>query len=381
MTRYAHITGWGSYAPERIVTNEDLAQIVPTSDEWIRGRTGIAERRVAEVNEYASTLALRAAQRALEVANLDPAKLDLVIVATSTPDYIIPCTACLVQTGLGATNAGAFDLLAACSGFVYGIGLGTGMIRNGDLSTVMVIGTEALSRVMDWTDRTTCVLFGDGAGAVVLEASDLPGGVLASTLGADGSGGDMLTIGLGAKMPVSGDAVQSGDVLLHMKGREVFRFATRTMAKSVMDAVEAAGLGIDDIDLIVPHQANTRILQVAAKQLDIDMSRLYMNLDRYGNTSAASIPLALVDAIDDGRVQAGDRVVFVGFGGGLTWASCVVEWSLDPEDREWSLWRRGVYEARSRVARTRMLLHKAERRLAVMEDRLRRRERNGYNGS
>lgn len=380
MSRYAHITGWGACVPERVVTNDDLAQIVPTSDEWIRGRTGIGERRVVDQEEYSSSLAVRAGQRALTVAQLDPARLDLVIVATSTPDYLIPSTGCLVQNGLGATNAAAFDLLAACSGFVYGVSLASAMIRNGDLDSALIIGSEALSRVMDWTDRTTCVLFGDGAGAVVLQASDAPGGVIKTTLGADGSGADMLTIGFGARLPQTVATVASGDNLLKMKGREVFRFATRIMGHCVQEVTESAGLSLDDIDMIIPHQANSRILQVAAKQLGIPMSRLYSNVERYGNTSAASVPLALVDAVNEGLIHAGDKVVLAGFGGGLTWAACLVEWSFGPEDREWSLWRRGLHGTRSRLARTRVLLNRAERRLAEMEDRVRRRdrERNGF---
>ncbi len=382
VTRYAHITGWGACAPENVVTNDDLAQLVPTSDEWIRGRTGIRERRVAGPDEYTSTFATRAGQRALELANLDPARLDMVIVATSTPDQMIPSTACVVQDALGATNAAAFDLVAACSGFVYGLSIGTAMIRNGDVDNVLVIGAEALSRVMDWTDRATCVIFGDGAGAVVLQASELPGGVLRSALHADGSGGDLIQIGFGVRNPYTIENVTSGASLLKMSGSEVFRFATRILSQSVKEVTEPAGLALDDIDLIIPHQANTRILQVAAKQLGVPMERMFVNLDRFGNTSAASVPLALVDAIDAGRVHAGDRVVLVAFGGGLTWASCLVEWCYGPEDREWPLWRRGLHGARYRLARARMLLHRAERRLAVVEDRLRRRnmERNGFSG-
>ncbi len=378
MDRYAHITGWGAYAPEQTVTNDDIAQVLPTTDEWIRERTGISCRRVAADHEHASTLGIRAARRALAVANLDPARVDLILVATSTPDYLVPCTACLIQDGLGARRAGASDLLAACSGFVYGIAMGTGLIRSGLLDNVLVIGTEVLSRVMDWTDRSTSILFGDGAGAVVLQASTEPGGVLGATMGADGSGAELLTIRIGARLPF--DAAQGPvNELLYMNGHEVFRFASRIMVQSTRDAVRSAGLGVDDLDLVIPHQANARILQLAAKQLGLPAERVYSNLDRYGNTSAASIPLAIVDAVNEGLVQPGDRIGMVAFGGGLTWAGCVVEWTYAPSDRAWSVWRRSVHASRSGVARARSVLNRVERRLEALEDRVRRRdlERNG----
>lgn len=378
MDRYAHITGWGAYLPELVVTNEDVAQVLPTSDEWILERTGISCRRVASDSEHASSLAVRAARRALAVANLDPGRVELIIVATSTPDYLIPSTACLVQDGLGARRAGAFDLLAACSGFVYGVALAAGLIRSGMLDSALVIGAEVLSRVIDWTDRSTAILFGDGAGAVVLQGSDHPGGVLGATLGADGSGGDLLTIRIGTRLPF--EARRGGaEELLYMNGHEVFRFASRIMVQSTREAMRAAGLSMADLDLLIPHQANARILQVAAKQLGLPAEKVYSNLNRYGNTSAASIPIAIVDAVAEGRLQPGDRIAMVAFGGGLTWAGCVVEWSYGPEDRAWSVWRRGLHATRYGVARTRSLLNRVERRLEALEDRLRRRdqERNG----
>jgi 3-oxoacyl-[acyl-carrier-protein] synthase-3 len=374
MTRYAHITGWGAYVPELVVTNDDLAQLVPTSDAWIRERTGIAQRRIAGVDEHTSTMAIEAGRRALQVANLDPGKLDLVICATSTPDYLMPATACLIQDGLGATHAAAFDLNTACSGFVYALSVASAMIRSGDYDSVLVVGSEAMSRVMNWTDRTTCVLFGDGAGAVVVQASEKPGGVLSFSLGADGSGGDLLTVKLGTRTPPSVETLAEGANFMRMNGREVFRFATRIMNQATRKVVADAGLTMDDVSLIIPHQANTRILQVAAKQLDVDPERIFSNLDRYGNTSSASVPLALVEAIEAGRVHEGDNLVMVGFGGGLTWGACLVEWAYAPEDREWPWWRRIIQAVRYRLAGLKRFISRAERRVDALEDWLRRRD-------
>jgi len=379
LSRNVHITGWGSYAPPRVVTNEELARIVPTTDAWIRERTGIEERRIADDHDFTSTMATRAGRRALRVAGLDPGRLDLVIVASLTPDYLMPNTASLVQDALGASHAAAFDLNAACSGFIVGIAVASGLIRSGVYDSVLVVGSESLSRVTNWTDRGTCVLFGDGAGAVVLQASDQPGGVLTTAMGSDGSGGDLLSVHLGTRIPVYSQALSAGENYIKMNGPEVFRFATRIMSQAARQVVEAAGLTMADIDLIVPHQANNRILQVAAKQLSFPQERIYSNLARYGNTSSASVPLALVDAINDGRLRAGDRMVMVGFGGGLTWAACLVEWSYSPEDRQWSRWHRSVQWSRYRLAGAKSWLNRADRWLASMEDRLRRRDHERAN--
>lgn len=379
--RNVHITGWGSYAPPRVVTNDEIAQLVPTSDAWIRERTGIRERRIADDHDYTSTMATRAARRALRVAGVDPGRIDLVILASLTPDYLMPNTASIVQDALGATRAAAFDLNAACSGFIYGIAVASGMIRSGIHDTVLVIGSESLSRVTNWTDRGTCVLFGDGAGAVVLEASDRPGGVLSTAMGSDGSGGDLLSVHLGTRIPVYDREIDAGENYIKMNGPEVFRFATRIMSQAARQVIADAGLTVEDIDLVVPHQANNRILQVAAKQLGISQSKVFSNLERFGNTSSASVPLALVDAIEAGRLRAGDRLVMVGFGGGLTWAACVVEWSYSPEDREWSSWRRSVQWTRYRLAGAKSWLSRADRRLAALEDRLRRRDVERANGA
>lgn len=374
--RYAHITGWGAHVPETVVTNDDLAQLVPTSDTWIRERTGIEQRRIAGEDEHTSTLGIKAGRQALERANLEPGHLQLVICCTSTPDYLMPNTASLIQDGLGATHAGAFDLNAACSGFVYGLSVAAGMIRAGTVDNALVIGAETMSRVMDWTDRGTCVLFGDGAGAVVLQASERPGGVMATSLGSDGSGGDVLTVGLGTRNQITPSRLAEGEgPFMKMAGSEVFRFATRIMNSVTREVVERAGLSMDDVDVIIPHQANTRILKAAAKQLGVPLSHIYSNLHKYGNTSAASVPLAVVDAVEEGRLHAGDHIVMVGFGGGLTWGACLVEWSFDPEDREWSLMQRGLQSARFGLAGVKSFAHRAERQVRFWEIRMRRRRR------
>jgi 3-oxoacyl-[acyl-carrier-protein] synthase-3 len=376
----AHITGWGAYVPELVVTNEDLAQIVPTSDDWIRDRTGIGERRIASGDEHTSTMGIQAGRRALQVANLDPGKLDLVICATSTPDYLMPATACLIQDGLGATHAAAFDLNTACSGFVYALSVGASMVRAGAYSNVLVVGSEVMSRVLNWTDRSTCVLFGDGAGAVVLEASEEPGGVLSFSLGSDGSGGDLLNVKLGTRNLPSTEMLASGTGFMHMNGPEVFRFASRIMNQATRKVVEDAGLTLEDVDLLIPHQANTRILQVAAKQLGIPEDRIFSNLEHFGNTSAASVPIALVDALEAGRIASGDHIVFVGFGGGLTWGACLVEWAYGPEGRDWPVWRRGLLGLRVQLAGAKRLISRTERRLEALDDRLRKHEFPGWNG-
>lgn len=326
---YAHIVGWGMAVPEQVMTNNDLAAIVETDDEWIRSRTGIRERRIANERESTATLGYRAAQNALEVADILPIDLDLIIVATSTPEHVFPSTASLIQNWLGANRAGAFDLSAACSGFVYSLNMASQAIRSGSVKTVLIIGSETMSRVLDWQDRGTCILFGDGAGAVVLKAGANEGGVLSSVLRSDGAGGDLLCIPTNNVRDLNGHKIQK----MYMAGSEVFKFASRVVDESIREAVELAGIQLEDVDLVVPHQANQRILASAAKKLKIDESRFMSNLDRYGNTSAASIPIALCEAIETGRIHKDDYIVFVGFGGGLTWASMVIKWGA-PEPSE-----------------------------------------------
>jgi 3-oxoacyl-[acyl-carrier-protein] synthase-3 len=341
LKRYAQIVGWGKYVPSQVLTNDDLAKMVDTSDDWIRTRTGIVERRIADPRETTSTMSIKAARAALQVADVTPERLDLIIVTTATPDYLFPATACLVQDALGARQAGAFDLLAGCSGFVYGLGVGSQLIISGAYENVLVIGAETLSRIMDWTDRNTCVLFGDGAGALLLQASDTPGGVLSFTLGADGSGGDLLMLpGGGSRHPASAETVAQRLHYVRMNGREVFRFATRIMGQAAKEAIIAAGLKIDDVDLFIPHQANIRIIQSAAKQLKLPMDKVFVNLERYGNTSCASIPIAFCEAIEEERIKPGDHLVLVSFGAGLTWAAVVVQWHVPLPLPRLSWWKR-----------------------------------------
>lgn len=322
---YAHIVGWGMSVPDNIMTNDDLAAIVETDDEWIRSRTGIKERRIATEKESTATLGYRAAQEALAKASMLPTDIDLIVVATSTPEHVFPSTASVIQDWLGASKAGAFDLAAACSGFVYALNMAADSIKSGSIRTAIVIGAETMSRVLDWNDRSTCILFGDGAGAVVLQAGEEQGGVLSSVLRSDGAGADLLAIPTTNNPNLNGHKAQK----MHMAGREVFKFATRVVDNSIREAVEMAGITLNDVDLIVPHQANQRILASAAKKLGIDIDLFVSNLDRYGNTSAASIPIALCEAIEAERVHRDDYLVFVGFGGGLSWASMVVKWLPD----------------------------------------------------
>jgi 3-oxoacyl-[acyl-carrier-protein] synthase-3 len=366
--RYAHIVGWGSYLPDKVLSNDEIAKTVDTSDEWIYSRTGIRERRIAGKQETTATMAFEAAARALSVADIRPSQIDLIIVATSTPEYIFPSTACRVQDYLGAARAGAFDLSAACSGFVYGVSMASQAIQTGMIQKAIVVGTETLSRVTDWKDRGTCILFGDGAGAVVLKGSSVPGGVMASTLRSDGSGANLLSLPAVYHNPVPSLGPEyfhngQGPGTIKMSGREVFRFATNVLSDSILEVIRKADLTPDDIDLIVPHQANKRIIETAAKKLKIPFEKFYLNMDRTGNTSAASIPLALCDAIEADRLQPDDNVVFVGFGGGLTWAASVVKWDVTPPevsfvDRQWK-------DARYIFARSRSRLRRFNRRISA----------------
>jgi 3-oxoacyl-[acyl-carrier-protein] synthase-3 len=327
MAKYARITGWGKYVPERVLTNADLEKMVDTSDEWICTRTGIRERRIAGPGETCSTMSLAAARKALEVARLDPSDVELIVVATSTPDYWVPSVASIIQDQLGARKVPAFGLSAGCTGWVYSLVTASQFIQTGAYRNALVIGTEHLSIGVDWTDRETCVLFGDGSGAVVLEASDQPTGILSFELGSDGADYDALIFpGCAGANPPSHEVINQRMHYLRMDGRRVFKFATRVLADSAARVVADSGLSIDDIALIIPHQANDRIIEMARRKLRVPPEKMMINIDRYGNTSAASIPLALVDAIEEGRIQSGDHLVFVGFGAGLTWAAAAFHW-------------------------------------------------------
>ncbi|RJX40836.1 ketoacyl-ACP synthase III [Paenibacillus pinisoli] len=321
------IIGTGKYVPERILTNQQLEQMVETNDEWIVTRTGIKERRMAAATEATSDLAYEAAKRAIEAAGLTAEDIDLIIVSTITPDMFFPSTACLLQTKLGASKAAAFDLSAACSGFIYGLATASNMIATGMYKHVLVVGAETLSRITDYTDRNTCILFGDGAGAVVLGQVEEGRGFRSFELGADGSGGELLKVsGGGSRMPSSEQSISEKQHYIHMAGNDVFKFAVRIMGSAAEDALAKAGLAKEDVDLLIPHQANIRIIQSALNRLNLPEEKAMINLDKYGNMSAASIPVALAEAVEQNRVKEGDTLVFVGFGGGLTWGASVLVW-------------------------------------------------------
>ncbi len=325
--RAVGIIGTGSYTPPRVLTNFDLEKMVDTSDEWIRTRTGIRERRIAEPEVATSDLAAPAALAALASAGLQPADLDLIIVASVTGDMIFPCTASLLQEKLAVPQATAFDLLVGCTGFVYALAVANEMIGTGAYQRALVIGAETLSRITDWQDRSTCVLFGDAAGAAIVAPTEQGRGILAYCLGNDGTNADALTLPAGgSRMPPTADTVARRLHYLNMNGPEVFKFAVRSLAESAEQAVAKAGLRMDDIDVFIPHQANIRIIEAAAKRLDLPRERFVSNLDRYGNTSAASIPLALDEAVRDGRIKPGAHVVLSSFGAGLAWGSLVLRW-------------------------------------------------------
>ena len=329
--RHAHVTGWGRYAPAQVLTNADLERMVDTNDEWIRTRTGIRERRVAAAHETTASMGAVAALRAIRTAGIDPDDVDLILLATLTPDYWMPSTAALVKEAIGNTKAAAFDVMAACSGFVYAFSTAQAYINAGLAQHVVVIGAELLTRFLDYTDRSTCILFGDGAGAVVLSASEQPGGALGIELTTDPQGAYMIWLPAGgAKAPPSADTIARGEHYVRMEGNATYRFATKTMATTALESIRRSGLTPDDIDLLIPHQANIRIIEAVAKGLNLPMERIFVNLDRYGNTSAASVPIALAEAVNEGRVQVGDNVTMVAFGAGFTSGAVTVEWTADP---------------------------------------------------
>jgi 3-oxoacyl-[acyl-carrier-protein] synthase-3 len=321
------LTGVGAFTPERVVTNTDLEEMVETSDEWIVTRTGIRERRIAAPEEAASDLALPAARQALEQAGVAPEQVDLVIVATATPDMLFPATAAIVADALGAEQAAAYDLLAGCTGFVYALSQAYGQVASGLSKNALIVGTEVLSRITNWRDRSTCILFGDGAGAAVVQPIG-DGGIAGFELGADGSGGpDLCVPAGGSRLPASPEALEEELQFIRMNGAEVFRFATRIMVTSAEELLRVCGATVDDVDLYVPHQANKRILDHAVKDLGLDPEKVLMNIDRYGNTSSASIPICLQEAQAEGRLEEGTRVLMSAVGAGLTWGSVYLTWA------------------------------------------------------
>ena len=324
---HARITGTGSYAPKKVITNHDLEKLVDTSDEWITERTGIKERRIAEKGQSTSDLAYEAAHKALKAAKLTAQELDLILVATTTPDMLMPSLGCMVQEKLGAKNAVAFDLYAACSGFIYGLSVANAFIRSETYRNILLIGAESLSRFVDWEDRTTCVLFGDGAGAVVLQRHAGKRGVLSPHLPSDGSLGNLLNIPAGGALhPATHDTVRKRMHFIKMKGNETFKAAVRALESAVQEALEHNKVKPEEIDFLVPHQANLRIIQAMAQRLNMSMEKVVLTLPKYGNTSAASIPMALDEAVRDGRIRENHLLLLEAFGGGLTWASALLRW-------------------------------------------------------
>jgi len=323
------IIGTGSYLPEKTLTNFDLEKIVNTSDEWIKTRTGIKERRILDDDKAASFMATEAAKKAIKDAKLNYEDIDMILVSTVTPDMMFPSTACIVQSNLNCVNAAAFDIEAACSGFLYGLTIAYSFIKSGLYNNVLLIGAEVLSRITDWTDRNTCVLFGDGAGAVVISKVPENKGILGVELGADGHGGHYLTQPAGgSKFPSNEETVRKRLHYINMEGNETFKFAVRKMRETSINVIEKCGLDINDIDFLIPHQANIRIIDSARKKLKLDESKVYINLDKYGNMSSASIPVALDEANKAGKIKNNDIVLFVGFGGGLTWGAALVKWHV-----------------------------------------------------
>ncbi|MBI2842461.1 MAG: ketoacyl-ACP synthase III [Armatimonadetes bacterium] len=331
--RRAGIVGIGSAIPEQVCTNQYFEKIVDTTDEWIFTRTGIKERRIAPAGEAASDLGARAAISALDSAGTSPEEIDLIICATISGDMPFPATASVIQDRLGASKAAAFDLAAGCSGFVYALASAASFIGSGVYDKVLIIGVDLLSRMTNYADRSTCVLFGDGAGAAVVAPADDSHGILSIVLGSDGSGADLLKVEAGgSRLPTTADTVQAQKHYIQMAGSEVFKFAVRVIGDAASEALEKCGLSPDEVDLFIPHQANIRIIDSAARRLKIPTEKVFVNVQKYGNTSAASIPIAIDEAVQEGRLKKGDTFVAVGFGAGLTWAASVIKWGMDSRD-------------------------------------------------
>jgi 3-oxoacyl-[acyl-carrier-protein] synthase III len=327
MNKYVRITGTGSAAPDQVLTNADLEKMVDTSDEWITERTGIKERHIAPKDKASSDYACLAAEKAMAMAGITAEKLDMIIVATVCPDAPLPSTACILQDKLGARNAGVMDLAAACSGFIYGLSIARALILVGQVKTVLVVGVEVLSRFCNWGDRNTCVLFGDGAGAAIVRGSNEPGGIINAYLKGDGSLAHLLQIPIGgARSPIDASNVCHEDRYIRMEGPEVFKSAVKAMGEAASKILEICDIKARDIDLMIPHQANIRIIEATARRIKIPMDRVYVNIQKYGNTSAASIPIALDEAVREGRIKKGNKILLVAFGAGFTWGATLIEW-------------------------------------------------------
>ncbi|HTM57968.1 MAG TPA: beta-ketoacyl-ACP synthase III [Candidatus Udaeobacter sp.] len=327
--RGATISGTGMYVPERVLTNADLEKMVDTTDSWIVERTGIRERRIARDDEPSSEMAVIAVRRALESAKLEPKDIDQIIVVTTTPDRFLPSCACTIQKKIGASNAAAYDVFAACTGFIYGLGLARSLIGSRVAETILVIGVEKLSSIVDYTDRNTCVLFGDGAGAAIVQPAQPGQGILAVSMRSDGELGEVLEIPAGGSArPMDEAAVRAKDNTIHMRGKELFKIAVRTMEESLREALNEAGVGMDELKLVIPHQANQRIIDAMRDRLGVPADKVITNIDRYGNTSSASIPISLDEVVREGRLKPGDHVAFVAFGGGVTWGASVMRWTM-----------------------------------------------------
>jgi len=365
--KHAYITGWGKYIPQWILTNDDLATIVDTSDEWISSHTGIRERHIANADETTATMSVAAAKDALRQAGIRGSDLDLIIMATSSPDYHLPGAAGIVQDRLGAHRAAAFDLRAGCSGFMYGLSVASQFIATGVYQHVLVVGAEVISPAVDWSDRRTCVLFGDGAGAAVLEGRDEPGGILSVRLGCKGSDYDALYVpGAGSAYPMCPRTMEERRHVIHMNGQKAGRFAVRVMLRESREALRACGLSWSDIDLFIPHQANLRLIEFAAKKLHFPMEKVFINLDRYANMSTASIPVALCEAAEQGRLKDGDYVLLVGFGSGLSWATAVIQWGVPEAPRRRLVWWRFVPINREALVSSREALRSAMNSVSSM---------------
>lgn len=323
----ASITGTGSFLPKKVLTNDDLSKMLDTTDEWITKRTGIKERRIVENGATASDLAIEASLRALDDANVLPSEVDLIVAATITPDCLVPSTACFLQDKIGASNAGAFDILAACAGFVYALSIAKSFVASGAMKTVLVVGTECLSKITDYTDRSTCILFGDGAGAVVVQRGNGRREIITTHLGSDGSQAELLMLPAGgSKLPTSHETIESRLHYIRLKGKELFKVAINNMVDVITKTVAENNMKIEDIDLIIPHQSNIRIIEAAMDRLKLPRKKAYINIDRFGNTSSASIPIAIDEIDKGGMLNPGDLVLLVAFGGGLTWSSSIIKW-------------------------------------------------------